>query len=76
MSRYNISRDIGQVGHWRVHSEDVLAVDWKSFKGDAEFVAGRPTCQPFSIGGLHKGEEDARDMWPEAVREIRPNASC
>jgi DNA (cytosine-5)-methyltransferase 1 len=46
-------------------------VKWKSFKNDAEFVAGGPPCQPFSIGGLHKGEEDSRDMWPEAVRAVR-----
>lgn len=69
--RHNIGRDIDHVGHWHVHSDDVRAVKWKSFKDDAEFVAGGPPCQPFSIGGLHKGEEDARDMWPEAVRAVR-----
>ncbi|QOF74585.1 DNA cytosine methyltransferase (plasmid) [Aminobacter sp. SR38] len=28
-------------------------------------------CQPFSIGGLHRGDEDVRDMWPEALRGVR-----
>ena len=69
--RHNARRDIDHIGHWKVHSDDVRAVDWTSFKGRAEFVAGGPPCQPFSIGGLHKGEEDARDMWPEAVRAVR-----
>lgn len=69
--QHNISRDIEHVGHWRVHSEDVREVDWRAFRGSVEFVAGGPPCQPFSIGGLHKGEEDARDMWPEAVRAVR-----
>lgn len=69
--RHNIGRDIEHVGHWKVHSEDVREVDWTAFRGKAEFVAGGPPCQPFSIGGLHKGEEDARDMWTEAVRAVR-----
>ena len=69
--RHNIARGIEYVGHWKVHSDDVRAVDWSWFKGHAEFTAGGPPCQPFSIGGLHRGEEDARDMWPEAVRAVR-----
>lgn len=69
--RHNIARDIEHVGHWKVHSDDVRAVDWTWFKGNAEFTAGGPPCQPFSIGGLHRGEEDFRDMWPEAVRAVR-----
>lgn len=69
--RHNIAREIKHIGHWKVHSDDVRAVDWSWFKGDAEFTAGGPPCQPFSIGGLHRGEEDSRDMWPEAVRAVR-----
>lgn len=69
--RHNIARGIEHVGHWEVHSRDVRAVNWRIFKDLVEFVAGGPPCQPFSIGGLHRGEEDARDMWPEAVRAIR-----
>ncbi|MCV3239582.1 DNA (cytosine-5-)-methyltransferase [Mesorhizobium sp. ZC-5] len=69
--QHNIGRGIEHVGHWEVHSKDVRAVNWRIFKDLVEFVAGGPPCQPFSIGGLHRGEEDARDMWPEAVRAIR-----
>ncbi|MBX3570318.1 MAG: DNA cytosine methyltransferase [Rhizobiaceae bacterium] len=69
--RHNIARDIQHIGHWQVHSDDVRAVRWGIFKELVDFVAGGPPCQPFSIGGLHRGEEDARDMWPEAVRAVR-----
>ncbi|MBK8458082.1 MAG: DNA (cytosine-5-)-methyltransferase [Phyllobacteriaceae bacterium] len=69
--RHNIARDIEHVGHWQVHSDDVRAVRWGMFTELVDFVAGGPPCQPFSIGGLHRGEEDARDMWPEAVRAVR-----
>ncbi|WP_210388256.1 DNA cytosine methyltransferase [Mesorhizobium caraganae] len=68
---HNVRRGIEHISHWQMHSNDVRAVNWRSFKGKAEFVAGGPPCQPFSIGGLHKGEEDSRDMWPEAVRAVR-----
>lgn len=69
--RHNIGRDVEHVGHWQVHSDDVRAVNWGIFKQLVDFVAGGPPCQPFSIGGLHRGEEDTRDMWPEAVRAVR-----
>lgn len=69
--RHNIARGIEIVSHWQVHSDDVRAVKWGNFKELVEFVAGGPPCQPFSIGGLHRGEEDVRDMWPEAVRAVR-----
>ncbi|RCG23664.1 DNA (cytosine-5-)-methyltransferase [Streptomyces diacarni] len=42
-----------------------------------DLLAGGPPCQPFSLGGVAKGDEDARNMFPEmfrAVREIRPKA--
>lgn len=40
-----------------------------------DLLAGGPPCQPFSLGGIAKGDEDDRNMFPEmfrAVREIRP----
>lgn len=33
--------------------------------------SGGPPCQPFSIGGLHLGPRDPRNMWPEAIRAVR-----
>ena len=46
-------------------------------EGKVELVSGGPPCQPFSLGGKHAAHNDARDMWPaavRAVREIRPKA--
>jgi DNA (cytosine-5)-methyltransferase 1 len=46
-------------------------------RSDVDVVAGGPPCQPFSLGGVHKGYEDERNMFPylfRVVRETRPKA--
>jgi DNA (cytosine-5)-methyltransferase 1 len=73
----NIKRNIASVGGWPLLMEDVQKVDYSTWKGNVNLVSGGPPCQPFSIGGKHKGPNDKRNMWPEAircVREIRPEA--
>ena len=52
-----------------VHEIDVRRFDFSSV-GRVDVVAGGPPCQPFSLGGLAKAHEDARDMFPEAIRAI------
>uniref|UniRef100_UPI0031FC59FF DNA cytosine methyltransferase n=1 Tax=Sphaerothrix gracilis TaxID=3151835 RepID=UPI0031FC59FF len=45
--------------------------DFAKHAGKVGLVTGGPPCQPFSLGGKHKAFNDARDMWPEAVRAVR-----
>lgn len=35
-----------------------------------DMVAGGPPCQPFSLGGKHKANQDSRDMFPYAIQAI------
>jgi DNA (cytosine-5)-methyltransferase 1 len=35
-----------------------------------DIVAGGPPCQPFSLGGKHKANNDDRDMFPYAIHAI------
>jgi len=73
---FNRSKGLQPFDQWPIQEEDVQTVDWSAYNG-IDLVAGGPPCQPFSIGGLHRGHDDKRDMWPEtvrAVREIGPRA--
>ena len=76
--RENRTRPKSIMKSWPAPLEgDVRQVDYDKFEGKIELITGGPPCQPFSIGGRHRADEDARDMWPEAVRavrEVRPQA--
>ncbi len=64
------------VREWPLYECDVKEFDYGRL-GDIMVVSGGPPCQPFSVGGKHRGYLDKRDMFPEAVRavrELRPKA--
>ena len=62
---------------WPLVEGDVHDVDFTVLNGKVDVVAGGVPCQPWSLGGAHKGYEDKRNLWPElfrCVRETRPRA--
>lgn len=62
---------------WPLIEGDIRAVDFTHLVEKVDVVAGGPPCQPFSLGGVAKGHEDERNMFPElfrVVRETRPKA--
>lgn len=67
---HNRERGVEHVEHWPIVRSDVREIDWQDYAG-ADLVAGGPPCQPFSIGGKHRGDDDHRDMWPQAIRSVR-----
>jgi len=75
--RANQRRCVSPVSNWpRAEAVDVTKYDFRPF-GGVDLVAGGPPCQPFSIGGKHRGHRDGRNLFPEmarAVRETRPKA--
>ena len=65
------------VEQWPLFEGDVRKFDYATLGNDMIVVSGGPPCQPFSMGGKHRGHLDQRDMFPEAVRavrELRPRA--
>ncbi|MFD3841224.1 DNA cytosine methyltransferase [Streptomyces sp. NPDC058642] len=66
-------------GNWPLVPGDVrdLDAEFKMLAGQVDVLAGGPPCQPFSLGGAHKGTEDERNMFPQmfrAIQEMRPKA--
>jgi DNA (cytosine-5)-methyltransferase 1 len=75
--RQNQARGFPLTADWPLHEGDVRAFDWSSVTDGVDLVAGGPPCQPFSMGGKHKGLDDSRDMFPatvDIVRQLRPRA--
>ncbi len=54
----------------KIFEGDIRNFDFSRHSG-IDIVAGGPPCQPFSLGGMAKGREDVRDMFPSAIRSIR-----
>jgi DNA (cytosine-5)-methyltransferase 1 len=69
---------IADLSEFALHEGDARNFSFKPFAdGLLDVVSGGPPCQPFSLGGKHKGNMDERDMFPtavQAVRETKPKA--
>jgi DNA (cytosine-5)-methyltransferase 1 len=62
---------------WPLLEMDVRQFDFEHYAEEIDLLAAGAPCQPFSLGGRHRGDEDGRNMFPEvlrAVRAMRPKA--
>ncbi|MGI8817374.1 MAG: DNA cytosine methyltransferase [Pseudonocardia sp.] len=62
---------------WPLVPGNVRALDFRPYEGRVDVLAGGVPCQPWSLGGVHGGYDDPRNLWPElfrCVRESRPKA--
>lgn len=55
---------------WKVVEDDVHNLDGRSYAGIDLFSGGVP-CPPFSIAGKRLGQDDDRDLFPQALRLVR-----
>ncbi len=79
--RQNQARAYPLVADWPLFEGDVRdwtrALDDRQLDGKLDLLAGGPPCQPFSMGGKHQANLDARDMFPatvDVVRKLKPRA--
>lgn len=55
---------------WNVVEGDLREFSAKKYEG-TDLLAGGVPCPPFSIAGKQLGENDERDMFPEAIRMVK-----
>ncbi|MBZ9726354.1 DNA cytosine methyltransferase [Mesorhizobium sp. CO1-1-11] len=67
---HNKTKGVEHVRDWPMGLQDVREIDWTKLTA-LDLVSGGPPCQPFGIGGKKHGQDDHRDMWPEAIRAVR-----
>lgn len=75
--RENQSLHVESMASWPVWECDVREFQYSVIKEGVDLLAGGVPCQPFSIGGKHRGHADERNMFPEliaAIRKLKPKA--
>jgi DNA (cytosine-5)-methyltransferase 1 len=75
--RENQHRRVENMSAWPVRQCDVREFDYGGIAEPVDLLAGGVPCQPFSIGGKHRGHADERNMFPElidGIRHLKPKA--
>ncbi len=75
--RTNQKINLRHVKDWKLHEANVKAFDFGAIRDDIDLLAAGVPCQPWSVGGKHRGYEDARNLFPDTIRAVvalRPKA--
>lgn len=74
----NQRRGVPFVRDWPcLEPTDVKRFDFGSIREGIDLLAGGVPCQPWSLGGKHRGFRDDRNLFPDViriVRQLRPKA--
>ena len=54
----------------KLYEQDICDVDFTQYRGELDAVIGGPPCQPWSLGGLRRGQSDPRDGIPQFARAL------
>ena len=69
--RENQRRAVLDMAKWPIWKSDVEKFDYSGIPEGIDLLAAGVPCQPFSIGGKHRGHDDERNMFPQTVEAIR-----
>lgn len=69
---HNRLRGARPIADWpAVSPMDIRHIHFDRLPADIDLVSGGPPCQPFSLGGKHRGHADIRNLFPDLVRAVR-----
>ncbi len=68
--RSNQAINLKDVRDWKLHESNVKTFDFNSIPEDIDLLAAGIPCQPWSIGGKHRGFTDERNLFPDMIRAI------
>lgn len=51
--------------------DDLCTFDGRAWRGCVDLVSSGLPCQPYSVAGKRKGNDDERALWPDLVRIVR-----
>jgi len=62
--------------HIPIHNDVRKTDEFVQYRGETDILTGGYPCQPFSVAGKRRGEEDDRHLWPamlEIIKTVRPS---
>ncbi len=68
--RANQRIKLKHVRDWKLHEANVKGFDFAAIPEDIDLLAAGVPCQPWSIGGKHRGYEDERNLFPDTIRAV------
>jgi DNA (cytosine-5)-methyltransferase 1 len=75
--RENQRRRLDLVAGWPLRQADVRSFSFDDLGEGTDLLAAGVPCQPWSLGGKHRGFEDERNLFPETIKAVlalRPKA--
>lgn len=68
--RKNQQLGVKHVAEWNLQQADVKELKFTDLRSDIDLLAAGVPCQPWSIGGKHRGYEDERNLFPDTIRAV------
>jgi DNA (cytosine-5)-methyltransferase 1 len=68
--RANQKIGLKHVSEWKLEEANVKTFRFERIREDVDLLAAGVPCQPWSIGGKHRGFEDDRNLFPDTIRAV------